>query len=307
MLRELYTNPAASTLNGSITNSATSITITDASTWPTNNFRIRCENEIMRVTSRSSNVLTVVRGQEGTTAASHADLTAVNHVITAGALDAIKLDLYAIMGLGRPPSSGNTYGDEFDDESFSGWTSVTSGSPTLTLTEQDKTLSIYHPGGDASVQWHTWMKDTGGSLSAGNSIDLCFRIFAVNTNFQHVGLFMSDGVTYTSGNQVGWHWSPTEDTLVIRSMTGFNTQVTTNTVNCGMRPSMMGSILHLRLVYQGSNTYDSYASPDGISWIKFHNGLSIGSMTPRYIGFGVSTWGAATQQVSAMKSFRSNF
>lgn len=98
-LREQTKNNATTTLNGSITNSATSITVTSGSVFPsTGNFRLVCEDEIMICTARSSNTLTVTRGAEGTTGASHADLKTITHVLTSDGFDRLGKDSVALWG-----------------------------------------------------------------------------------------------------------------------------------------------------------------------------------------------------------------
>jgi len=80
---EQYANNASTTLNGAIDNSTTTVVVTDASAFPSSgDFRIKIENELMLVTSVSSNTFTVTRGVEGTTAASHSDTTPVYHIMT---------------------------------------------------------------------------------------------------------------------------------------------------------------------------------------------------------------------------------
>lgn len=75
------------TLNGSINNSTTTVVVTDATQLPsTPFFRIRVESELMMVTGISSNTLTVIRGIEGTTGASHADTLHVDFELTADAM-----------------------------------------------------------------------------------------------------------------------------------------------------------------------------------------------------------------------------
>ncbi len=78
-----YTNNARTTLNGSVTNVATSIVVTDGSVFPAaggaDYFYMTLENaagttrEIVKVTARSTNTLTVVRGQDGTSATAFAN------------------------------------------------------------------------------------------------------------------------------------------------------------------------------------------------------------------------------------------
>ena len=85
---ETWKNGGSSTLNGAINDSVTSITVTSASSFPSYpDFRIKIESEILTVTGISGSTFTVVRGEEGTSAAAHADTTDVAHVVTGGSLD----------------------------------------------------------------------------------------------------------------------------------------------------------------------------------------------------------------------------
>lgn len=67
-----HTIMANTTLNGAIDNVTTTITVA-TSAWPAAPFTIQCENEQMRVTAVAGANLTVTRGHNGTTAASHAN------------------------------------------------------------------------------------------------------------------------------------------------------------------------------------------------------------------------------------------
>jgi hypothetical protein len=55
-------------------------------------YRVRVDNEIMVVTAEATNTLTVTRGVEGTTAATHSNGTAITQVVTSAALTQLKLD-----------------------------------------------------------------------------------------------------------------------------------------------------------------------------------------------------------------------
>ena len=81
---ERFVNNSQTTLDGAINASVTTVTVADAngSGYPlVGDFRILVDSEAMHVTARSGNDLTVVRGVDGTTAASHSDEAPVN-VIT---------------------------------------------------------------------------------------------------------------------------------------------------------------------------------------------------------------------------------
>src|SRR5574338_587093 len=89
---EQFANNADSTLNGAINNVTTTIVVADGSPFPSvGEFRLLIGSnpdtgELVLVTARSGNTLTVVRGQEGTSAQSWADGTVVTHILTAGAI-----------------------------------------------------------------------------------------------------------------------------------------------------------------------------------------------------------------------------
>lgn len=98
-MTERYKTLGQTTLNGAINNSVTSVVVTSATsvcgatfTNSTDTCRLRIDNEIIIVTSISTNTLTVTRAAEGTAAASHSDGATVTQVVTASALDQIKVD-----------------------------------------------------------------------------------------------------------------------------------------------------------------------------------------------------------------------
>ena len=91
-LYENFANEPQTTLNngGTLTSSATTLTVTSASSFPTaGNFRIRIDSEYMKVTGVSGDVFTVVRGDGSTSASSHSDGTAVYGIVTKEALESI--------------------------------------------------------------------------------------------------------------------------------------------------------------------------------------------------------------------------
>jgi len=113
MMQELFTNHASTTLNGAINNSVTSLVLTSASLFPASgNFRIRIDDEIILVTAISGATCTVVRGQEGTAAASHADLATVRHVLTAGAIQAMSPGIIVLKTADEDVTSSTTLQDD---------------------------------------------------------------------------------------------------------------------------------------------------------------------------------------------------
>lgn len=104
---ELYANNASTTLNGAINNSVTSLIVTSATGFPASgNFRIIIDTEIILVTAVAGTTFTIVRGQEGTAGASHSNGAAIDHIFTAGALDAIRGDITQQGALASLPTAG---------------------------------------------------------------------------------------------------------------------------------------------------------------------------------------------------------
>ncbi len=100
-MAEQFANYAENELDGALTDVATSFDVTDGSVLPaTGTFRLKCEDEIMLVTARSSNTLTVTRGQEGTTAVAHDSATAIKPILTAAGLTEFKANILALALVG---------------------------------------------------------------------------------------------------------------------------------------------------------------------------------------------------------------
>ena len=86
-MAEQLQNFGHTTLDGGIDDTTTSVAVVDGSVFPSSgNFRINVEDELMLVTARSTNTLTVTRGAESTSAAAHTSGTQVDSVLTAGSL-----------------------------------------------------------------------------------------------------------------------------------------------------------------------------------------------------------------------------
>lgn len=114
-MAEQLQNFGSTTVNESLTDSDTTVTVSDGSVFPaTGNYRVNCEDEIMLVTARSGNDLTVTRGAESTTAAAHSSGTTIKLVLTAGGLlQAIEENGGGGLAEGTAFPGGPTTGDRF--------------------------------------------------------------------------------------------------------------------------------------------------------------------------------------------------
>lgn len=78
---QLYKEGAASTLSSAATATATTLSVADGSVFGAAPFKIIVGSEIMNVTARTTNTLTVQRGQLNTTAAAHSSGAAVTKLL----------------------------------------------------------------------------------------------------------------------------------------------------------------------------------------------------------------------------------
>lgn len=86
--REQFVNNSRTTLASSMTDVATTATVVDGSVFPADgDFRIIISGELMLVTARSTNVLTVVRGIENSIAAAHNSSETVTALLTKASLE----------------------------------------------------------------------------------------------------------------------------------------------------------------------------------------------------------------------------
>ena len=85
--REQIVNNIGTTLNGAINDSVLSATLTDGSVFPAEgDYRLKIEAEVMLVTARSGDVVTIERGVDGTAAASHGDGISADAILSAEGL-----------------------------------------------------------------------------------------------------------------------------------------------------------------------------------------------------------------------------
>lgn len=100
--REQLLNAVSTTVNEALDDSETVITVADGSVFPADgDYRLIIEDEVVLVTSRATDDLTVARGVDGSAAVEHGDGVAIDSVVTAGGIDQLLNDCSA-GGLHRP-------------------------------------------------------------------------------------------------------------------------------------------------------------------------------------------------------------
>lgn len=295
---ELLANNAVDQLDGAVDGSTDPVTfsVDDASEFPaTGNFTIIIDGEIMLVTAVSGNDFTADRAQEGTSIATHADNAPVAAILTAGSLARVIQQASL-----RPYTYFAPTGvdDEFDDNSFTGWTGVGT-TPVPTVTEENSIMSIYHPGGDAAARLYAWMKTD--TIGAGDYIEICFRAIAGSENYPVIGVAFANGATAGAGTQVVYYFSLMENQVWLVRFTGYDTVASSAAVN--VNAQQPASHMFLRLVYDSANTWSAYYSPDGISWIRSHNAVSH-TMTPTHLGIACTKWGGSIPAIFSVEYFK---
>jgi hypothetical protein len=143
MARENYKDFATSALAGNITSGATSLSVTGGSggSFPTTNFVIVIDTELMFITSRATDTFTIgTRGWDGTTAASHNTGATVQLSVCAynfwhlwsNVPDTFIQDVPPIQtplsSVGVPSGAASAYDNEF--ESAGSWTLYPTSLPT---------------------------------------------------------------------------------------------------------------------------------------------------------------------------------
>lgn len=163
-MAEYFTNLAASTLNGGITDVAVSLAVAAGGSFPASgDFRIRIDTELILVGSRSGDTLSsLTRGIESTVAAAHADGAAVTHLMTAGTLGAQTDPTAGTPGL-RSLGTGSQQAAAGDDSRF-GSTYATGNSAGENLTNGDL-VSV-----DDSASPYVFKADANGTAPRMNAI-----------------------------------------------------------------------------------------------------------------------------------------
>jgi len=157
-MAQLFSNNATSILQNAISSSDTSLTLSTGtgSLFPSIGGSdyfyltlfsvvgsVEINHEIIKVTNKVSDVLTVVRGQEGTTARAWAASTKIELRITAGALDTIKTN---ITNLNSDKISLSLYVTD-----FTGATDQTSNFVAAEAAAYLAGKSLFHPGGIVKI------------------------------------------------------------------------------------------------------------------------------------------------------------
>jgi hypothetical protein len=264
MALETMTNDPASTLSADCTNSATTLSITSVSTFPTTgNFRIKIGTELILVGGISGSTFTgCTRGIEGTSAAAHVTTDAVTLVATKRSL--VSRSLSALFGTGwhTPPVSAD-------------YTWVNQGGATVTETEH--ALSLLAPAGAGDSM--RILKKTAPSTPY--TITAVINVACHSVSRQNGGLLFRQS---SDGKIANWAFNYGAGLAAQKfaSATSYNSQYTLSPtgppLHLGCRPII------LRIEDDGTNR-KCHWSPDGINFIQYHSVGRTDYLTADEVGF----------------------
>lgn len=212
MAKQLFENNAGTRLNGDITDSATSIPVTDGSVFPvpgTNEFFLATisdgENiEIVKVTDNTTNTLTVVRAQESTTAYAFQDNDKIELLPTKGTLELLQRPLECIpVKLGDETTDATTgtakltwhipYNFEIEEIQIGATEGPTGSAATLDMNAEGTSVFSTNPtiddGEDSSLTAATPPVLSTTSLTKGDK--LTFDIDAVGSTTAGKGYYFN--------------------------------------------------------------------------------------------------------------------
>ena len=262
--REQHVNNAETALAEPLDSSETAIDLDDGSVFPSvGNFRVMVDDEIMVCTSRSTNTITVVRGQDGTAAAAHDDLSPIRMIYSAQGINRLMQDHDPLWGYSSRPALHGVYDD--------------AGTDRLTATD------------------FTWENQGGASRNDnGDSITLRLPTDASNNfrgmtltpggNFTYVGAFrclVGGDSSYYSSCSLGLRESGTSKIVALhyggssflRSRFSLGKWTSSSALSGGVF-QFDRSTLHLpgpiwfKCEYDGTNI-KLYGGNDGWNWVQF--------------------------------------
>jgi len=263
---EQYANGASTTITEDLDASENGVDVTSATGFPTaGNFRVLVDSEIMIATGVSGSTFAVVRGAEGTTAATHTNGATITHIVTKDSTRALFSQLY---GCGwRQPILG------------SDWTWVNQG--TATSSEGGGALSIYAP----AVSGNNMRILKRSAPGTPYTISAVLRQMSWKVNYPFAG--------------IGWRQS-SDGKLVLFGLTSANgitlqkyTSATAYSATYTLSPAVSGDAMWgnafgapmvLRINDTGTNRVCSIGY-NGMDWLQVHTVGRTDFMTPDEVLF----------------------
>ena len=182
--------------------------------------------------------------------------------------------------------------DEFDDASFTGWTTVTvTGGQTIT--EANDGLSINPTSSITLTDLNCIL--IANNLAIGDAVQVAvFGVISDDADSPLFGPLVTDGTG--SGAAVACIMTQVyTDNLVWIYPTGGSATLTANGIGGGTGHTFKGAVIYLRLEYDASNSFKTWISADSITWHQVNTIAR--TLTPTHIGFG---WNSSSNAPTTM-------
>lgn len=295
-MREILQNNTSDSLSASCLSTDTTISVTTGSKFPaTGQFRILVESEIMLVTARSTNTLTVVRGQEGTTAAAHGSGLAVTMILTQGAMQRYGRDNDFAFDSSRPPfrlldASGNVL-------TKSSFTVVNASTSTIT-DDSSGAITIRKATQGSAEDFTMLTRPMPTSKSVIACLRWCITPAPNNVGFPSCGIgFRESGTGKCSVFLVlAKSFYPAIQVYNIPGPT------TIGTVAALASPFLVCFPVWFKLVDDGTTNLSFYLSHDGENWTKWYQAARTSYMTggPDQVFFTGNNYGNSVEDLSTL-------
>jgi len=245
-----FTNNAATTLAAGINSSATSISVTDGSVFPSLSsgehfyctFDDTTNTEIVKVTARSGNTLTVVRGQDDTTARAFSSGDKAELRVVAALLEDVKTEVTSTLSVDTFTGDGTSaaftlsQAPSSEDNLIVFIEGVYQNPGDFTLSGTTLTLDAVPPNTRKVVAYHVSAAVSGNNLnhdqftySAGNAPQFTLSIAPIHENNTQVfidGVYQQKDSYAVSGSTLTLDASPANGATV-EVMTFTQTDVNT--------------------------------------------------------------------------------
>ena len=160
---------------------------------------------------------------------------------------------------------------------------------SVTVTEQNGNLSVYHPGSQDSLDYSAALKSV--SFSTGDEWVCPIRIGALiaTTGDQYfAGIMFADGATAASNAVVGGILVNNNNAIgLLHGRDGTITNMANGPFASDRQLYYPKGWAFIKLGYPAANTFQLFYSPDGISWLDFGEADISKTMTPTHVGV---TW-----------------
>lgn len=256
MRQERFVNNAQTTLSGTITSGATNLNVADGSAFPSEgDFRIVIESELILVTHRTGNTLTIVRGIENTTPAEHTTGVDVKAVLTSAAIDQWKQDFPALYVAGQTPPC-RMFDDNEDIIDVSDFTWANQG--TSAAVDQDGGIKLTIPGSTRQMRvlYRT-------APATPYTVDMAFYLGSISLDAQLAGGFtVGDGTKWSNLS-----YYPVDYKL---AMVDWPSATGTPAAGADSGQIMIPPMIWIKFTDDGANHTYSW-SPDGGNWQVVHS------------------------------------